>query len=51
MNYNGEILASYNKERIGTIHYGAKRAIELEQTITLTEAECKELEGTQPGKQ
>lgn len=49
MNYNGEILASYNKERIGTIHYGAKRAIELEQTITLTEAECKELEGTQPG--
>ncbi|MCG7339147.1 helix-turn-helix domain-containing protein [Staphylococcus sp. ACRSN] len=49
MNYNGVIIASYNKKRIGNIHYGAKRAIELERTITLTETDCKYLAGTQPG--
>lgn len=49
MNFNGEIIASFDKKRIGTVHEGARKVLECEQMVVLSREESKLLQGTQPG--
>lgn len=49
MNFNGEIIASFDKQRIGQIHEGARQVIASEETVVLSEKDVDELKGTQPG--
>ncbi|MDO5660942.1 MAG: sugar diacid recognition domain-containing protein, partial [Staphylococcus xylosus] len=49
MNFNGKIIASFDKSRIGSIHEGARKVLACEQMVILTEEDCEKLQGTQPG--
>lgn len=49
MNFNGEIIASFDKKRVGTIHEGARKVLEREETVILSKEDSATLEGTQPG--
>ncbi|MDN5808565.1 MAG: transcriptional regulator, partial [Staphylococcus equorum] len=49
MNFNGEIIASFDKKRVGTIHEGARKVLEREETVILSMEDSATLEGTQPG--
>src|SRR5699024_2990015 len=49
MNFNGEIIASFDKKRIGTVHEGARKVLECEQMVVLSREESKLLQGTLPG--
>jgi carbohydrate diacid regulator len=49
MDSRGEIISSFDKERIGTIHEGAQLTLKKEAMITLTINDSKNMRGTQPG--
>ncbi|NQE00078.1 sugar diacid recognition domain-containing protein, partial [Staphylococcus xylosus] len=49
MNFNGKIIASFDKSRIGSIHEGACKVLACEQMVILTKKDCEKLKGTQPG--
>ncbi|MGW7919136.1 CdaR family transcriptional regulator [Staphylococcus xylosus] len=49
MNFNGKIIASFDKSRIGSIHEGARKVLACEQMVILSEEDCEKLQGTQPG--
>ncbi|MDW8571891.1 sugar diacid recognition domain-containing protein [Staphylococcus shinii] len=49
MNFNGKIIASFDKSRIGSIHEGARQVLERGKTVILTQEDCEKLQGTQPG--
>ena len=43
MNFNGKIIASFDKSRIGS------QVLERGKTVILTQEDCEKLQGTQPG--
>lgn len=49
MNENGVIIASGNKERIGTTHEGAIIALQRKSEFNVSENESKKLKGVHPG--
>lgn len=49
MNENGVIIASGDKERIGTIHEGAIIALQRKSEFNVNENESKKLQGVHPG--
>ncbi|PHK49997.1 CdaR family transcriptional regulator [Staphylococcus edaphicus] len=49
MNFNGEIIASFDKSRVGQIHEGALQVLANAQTVILSEKDTAHLQGTQPG--
>ncbi|MBP2032869.1 carbohydrate diacid regulator [Clostridium algifaecis] len=49
MNEQGIIIASGNKERIGTIHEGAVLALQRKSEFSIDEKQCRELNGVQQG--
>ena len=49
MNENGVIIASGNKERIGTIHEGSIIALQRKSEFNVSENESKKLQGVHPG--
>ncbi|RIN29408.1 CdaR family transcriptional regulator [Staphylococcus succinus] len=49
MNFNGEILASYDKSRIGKRHEGACMVIEEGRTMVFSDTESEGMQGTQAG--
>lgn len=49
MNENGVIIASGNKERVGTIHEGSIIALQRKSEFNVSENESKKLQGVHPG--
>lgn len=49
MNFNGEIIASFDKRRIGQVHEGARKVLASGDIVILSEEETSYLQGTQPG--
>lgn len=49
MNENGVIIASGNRERIGTIHEGSIIALQRKSEFNVSENESKKLQGVHPG--
>ncbi|MDK7753641.1 CdaR family transcriptional regulator [Staphylococcus ureilyticus] len=49
MNFNGVIIASFDKRRIGTLHEGAIEVLKQEKTVVINQKDSLHLKGTQAG--
>ncbi|RIL86721.1 transcriptional regulator, partial [Staphylococcus cohnii] len=49
MNFNGVIIASFDKSRIGTLHEGAIEVLKQEKTVVINQEDSLHFKGTQAG--
>lgn len=49
MNFNGVIIASFDKSRIGTLHEGAIEVLKQEKTVVINQKDSLHFKGTQAG--